>query len=151
MKKKILTIILTGIIMLGIVGCSKQQNGLDVGKKSNIKITENDVSLSIKEGTLTNTGATIVLKNKSDKVFQYGNPYEIEIKRDGKWHKINVEMFFTMPAFWLNPQEIKEFELNWESGYGKLACGTYRIIKDISYEKEDDTYDKFYIAAEFTI
>ena len=107
--------------------------------------------MTIKEGTLTNKSATLVLTNNSDKNFQYGNPYEIEIKKDGEWHKINVELNFTMPAFQLSARENKEIEINWENGYGKLAKGTYRIIKGIDYEYEEGKYKSFNIAVEFTI
>ena len=47
--------------------------------------------MTIKEGTLTNKSATLVLTNNSDKNFQYGNTYEIEIKKDGEWHKISFQ------------------------------------------------------------
>ena len=107
--------------------------------------------MTIKEGTLTNKSATLVLTNNSDKNFQYGNPYEIEIKKDGEWHKINVELNFTMPAFQLSARENKEIEINWENGYGKLEKGTYRIIKEIDYEYEEGKYKSFNIAVEFTI
>ena len=107
--------------------------------------------MTIKEGTLTNKSATLVLTNNSDKNFQYGNPYEIEIKKDGEWHKINVELNFTMPAFQLSARENNEIEINWENGYGKLEKGTYRIIKGIDYEYEEGKYKSFNIAVEFTI
>ena len=107
--------------------------------------------MTIKEGTLTNKSATLVLTNNSDKNFQYGNTYEIEIKKDGEWHKINVELNFDMPAFPLSSKESKEIELNWENGYGKLAKGTYRIIKGINYEYEEGKYEAFNAAIEFTI
>ena len=107
--------------------------------------------MTIKEGTLTNKSATLILTNNSDKNFQYGNPYEIEIKKDGEWHKINVELNFTMPAFQLSARENKEIEINWENGYGKLEKGTYRIIKEIDYEYEEGKYKSFNIAVEFTI
>ena len=113
MKKTILTILLCGVMVLGITGCVNSKNEFDVGKKSNIQISQNDVSLSIKDGTLKNTGATLVLTNNSDKDFQYGNPYEIEIKKDGEWHKINVELDFNLPVFVLKSKETKEIELNW--------------------------------------
>ena len=152
MKKTILTILLCGVVALGMTGCRKSKNELDVGNKSNVQISQNnDVKMSIKDGTLTNTGATLVLTNNSDKNFQYGNPYEIEIKKDGEWHKINVELTFTMPAFQLSARENKEIEINWENGYGKLAKGTYRIIKGIDYEYEEGKYKSFNIAVEFTI
>ena len=151
MKKTILTILLCGIMVLGMAGCGKEKNKFDIGNKSNIKISQNDVTMTIKDGTLTNSGATLVLINNSDKSFQYGNPYEIEIKKEGEWHKINVELNFTMPAFQLSARENKEIEINWENGYGKLAKGTYRIIKGINYEYEEGKYKSFNIAVEFTI
>ena len=151
MKKILFAILLCGIMVLGMTGCGKQKNELDIGNKSDIKISQNDVIMTIKEGTLTNKNATLVLTNNSDKNFQYGNPYEIEIKKDGEWHKINVELYFDMPAFQLSAKESKEIELDWENGYGKLAKGTYRIIKEIDYEYEKGKYETFNVAVEFTI
>lgn len=151
MKKTILTILLCGVMVLGMTGCGKQKNEFDIGNKSDIKISQNDVIMTLKEGTLTNKSATLVLTNNSDKNFQYGNPYEIEIKKDGEWHKINVELNFDMPAFPLSSKESKEIELDWENGYGKLAKGTYRIIKGINYEYEEGKYETFNVAIEFTI
>ena len=151
MKKTILTILLCGVMVLGMTGCGKQKNEFDIGNKSDIKISQNDVIMTIKEGTLTNKSATLVLTNNSDKNFQYGTPYEIEIKKDGEWHKINVELNFTLPAFHLLPKESKEIELNWENEYGKLSKGTYRIIKGINYEYEEGKYKSFNVAVEFII
>lgn len=151
MKKTILTILLCGVMVLGMTGCGKQKNEFDIGNKSDIKISQNDGITTIKEGTLTNKSATLVLTNNNDKNFQYGNPYEIEIKKDGEWHKINVELNFDMPAFQLLSKESKEIELDWENEYGKLAKGTYRIIKGIDYEYEEGKYETFNVAIEFTI
>lgn len=151
MKKTILTILLCGIMVLVMAGCEKQKNEFDIGDKSNIKISRNDVIMTIKEGTLTNKSATLVLTNNSDNNFQYGNPYEIEIKKDGEWHKINAELYFNLLLFQLSAKESKEIELDWENGYGKLAKGTYRIIKEIDYEYKEGKYETFNVAVEFTI
>lgn len=151
MKKAILTILLCGVLVLGMTGCGKSKNEFDIGNKSDIKVSQNDVIMTIKEGTLTNKSATLVLTNNSAKNFQYGTPYEIEIKKDGEWHKINVELDFDLPAFQLSSKESKEIELDWENGYGKLAKGTYRIIKGINYEYEEGKYETFNVAVEFNI
>ena len=151
MKKKLLIIFLCGVMALGVTGCGKQKNELDIGDKSDIKVSQNDVIMTIKEGTLTNKSATLVLTNYSDKNFQYGSPYEIEIKKDGEWHKLNVELYFNMPVFQLSAKESKEIELDWENGYGKLTEGTYRIIKEIDYEYEKEKYETFNVAVEFNI
>lgn len=151
MKKTILTIFICGFISLGLTGCRTNKNEFNNEKESDIEIVEKGVSLSIKENTLTNSSATLILKNESDVNVIYGNPYEIEIKKDGKWYKIDAELNFNSPAFSLNSQETKEIKLDWENGYGELTSGNYRIIKDISIEKEDGTFDTFYVAVEFTI
>lgn len=151
MHKTILTILLCGVMILGMTGCGNSKNEFDVGEKSDIKISQTDVALTIKDGTLTNTGATLILKNNSSKYYHYGNPYVIEIKKDGEWHHIDVELSFTLLAFGLKPGESKEIELNWEHGYGKLSSGTYRIIKGIDYEYEEGKYEDFNVAVEFTI
>lgn len=148
MKKSIKIILLAGIILGIIVYFILKSNNHTL---SDIKITENNVSLSIKENTLTNTGATLILKNNSNTEIQYGNSYEIEIKHNKKWYKLDGEMYFTLPLFFLEPNKTVELEVNWEDGYKKLKKGTYRIIKEIKIEKENNTFDSFYIAAEFTI
>lgn len=52
MKKTILTILLCGVMVLWMTGCGKQKNEFDIGNKSDIKISQNDVIMTIKEGTL---------------------------------------------------------------------------------------------------
>ena len=121
MKKILRSILFLGIMTLGVLGCEKSKRNFEIGDKSDINILQNDVTMTIKEKNLTNKGATLVLTNNSDKNFQYGSPYEIEIKKDGEWHKINVEVYFDMPAFQLSAKESKKIVLDWENGYGKLA------------------------------
>ena len=151
MMKKALTFIFYIVMALGITGCETNKNEFDIGEKSNIEIIESEVSFFVEEETLTNAGGTFILKNNSGKTFEYGNPYEMEIKKDNKWHKINVELNFTLLAFQLDVGESKEIKINWKNGYGKLSPGEYRIIKDINFEKEEGTYETFFVAAEFTI
>ena len=51
----------------------------------------------------------------------------------------------------LKSGETKEFNLELENTYGKLPKGTYRIIKTIYRDYENDVMNKFYSAVEFTI
>ena len=148
MKKSIRIILLASIILGIIIYCVLKGNNHTI---SDIKTTENDVSLSIKENTLTTSSATLILKNNSNTEIQYGNSYEIEIKHNKKWYKLDGEMYFTLPLFFLEPNKTVELEVNWEYGYKKLKKGTYRIIKEIKIEKGNNTFDSFYVAAEFTI
>lgn len=151
MKKMVFVILLCGVLILTMTGCVKTKNKLDIGNKSNIKALKNDVIMTIKDGTLTNKSVTLVLINNSDKKIQYGSPYEIEIKKNGEWYKINAKLNFTLPLFILESKKKNEFKLNFEDGYGKLPPGTYRVIKKIDKEKEDGLFDSFYVSTEFTI
>jgi uncharacterized protein YoxC len=62
MKKSIRIILLASIILGIIIYCVLKNNNHTI---SDIKTTENDVSLSIKENTLTTSSATLILKNNS--------------------------------------------------------------------------------------
>lgn len=81
MKKIVLVILLCGIMVLTMTGCKNAKNKLDIGNKSNINVSQNDVIMTIKDGTLTNKSVTLILTNNSDRKIQYGSPYEIEIKK----------------------------------------------------------------------
>ncbi len=52
MKKTLLSILICGVMVLGVAGCGNSKNEFDIGNKSNINISQNnDVLLSIKDGT----------------------------------------------------------------------------------------------------
>lgn len=149
--QKILSIVICTLILISSTGCTIEKNNFNVGGKSNIKIRKNDVTLSVKEGTLTNKCATFILKNNSNKSFLYGHPYEMEIKDNGEWHKIELIIDFDLKAYTLGSNDTKELEIDWENSYGKLKKGTYRIIKNIYYEDPEGKDATFYLAAEFEI
>jgi hypothetical protein len=44
-----------------------------------------------------------------------------------------------------------QFAVDWEWLYGSLDSGDYRIAKDILGFRAAGDYDKFYLAAEFSI
>lgn len=155
--KKILIILLC-LVIVGInTGCVRNTGfyrdveTVKIGEKSNIQINNDVVSLSIKEGTLTNNGVTVILKNSSDNTIIYDDTYELEIKKDGSWYKIDVELLFNEPIWNLDSGVSKELDFNWKKSYGDLDTGTYRIIKAVSLENSDGVYEEYYIGAEFTI
>ncbi len=150
--KKIFTILLCGIFVFGLTGCgsSEEENKIKIGNESDLVISNDaGITLSVKEDTLTKTGATFVIKNDSDSLYSYGNADELEIKQDGKWHKIDLTFDITLPSYSVLPGEVKELEFNWENTYGKLPKGTYRLVKPFSKDGNIDM--RIYLAAEFTI
>ncbi len=147
MKKILLSILLLIFLSIGITGCKTSYiRKIDTTKITNSK----EITLSIKEGTLTNTDTTIIIINNSNKKFYYGEEYSIQIKKDNKWHIINAISDFKVPKYTIIPGETKEIELKWENRYGKLNKGTYRITKNFEYEDSKGKHP-FYIATEFNI
>lgn len=143
--KKLLIILIFGLL----TGCAV--NNFKIGKESNIMDIKEGISLTIKEGTLTKTGATLILKNEKYDEIQYGAEYEIEIKKNNKWYKIDALLNFILPLYVLNKGSEDEFNINWENGYGKLKPGEYRILKNITAENKDKGFESFYVSADFII
>lgn len=146
--KKVFIVFISLILLLGVTGCGNKNN-FSVGDKSTVEVVDKNVVFDLDEETLTNGSASILLRNDSEYNVSYGTPYELEIKEDGEWHKINVELFFTMPLMSLKPGESENLEFNWAESYGELAKGEYRIIKSVTVES--DIPESFYVASEFTI
>ena len=76
---------------------------------------------------------------------------EVETIKGWQDNKIDVLLNFNSPSYQLSINESKELNINWENSYGKLASGEYRLIKHIDIEKDDGTFEDFYVSAEFTI
>lgn len=130
----------------------EKSHNYNIGAESKIKIADNTLNMEIKK--VSSTKATITLKNNTKETYEYGNPFTLETKKDGKWYNLNPEneMNFTLPAFELKPKKSVNLEIDWEHGYGSLAKGTYRIVKDISKKIDNtDNYENYIIAVEFEI
>ena len=147
MKKTILTILLCGCLLF-LTGCGDR-----IGKVSDIEITNSDISVSIKDGTLTNVGATFIFENNSNQTLGYGESYHLEIKNDNSWHILKTinDAVFIMPLYLLQSNESIELHIDWENFYGSLESGEYRLIKDVCFIKGDEMTDNFNIGVEFII
>ena len=138
--KKLLILLIS--VMFILTGC---KNDL-IGEESDVKVDKSDVEFTLVKDSLTNTGASCILKNNSDKTLYYGTPWEIEIYDEGTWKKMDVEMVFNMPLMELKSRKEIKLNFDWEHSHGKLK-GKYRIIKDVYFENEE----KFFIACEFEV
>lgn len=141
MKKKLLGILFCGILLAGLTGC-------------NSKIDQN-VNLSVKEGTLTNSSVTLILKNDSKTNYSYSEPYYIEQKKDNNWQKLETihDEVFNQPAWGLASGKSVEINISWVYSYGQLESGKYRIVKEIfkSSSANINNNVSFNVYAEFEI
>ena len=148
MKKRV--IVICGILVICIIGVIIMSQ-LKTGE-AEFNPGEN-VTMEIVEGTLTNTGATIVITDLSEENNTYGEWYRIDKQKDGKWYEL--ENIVAGDVGWhaighlVGEDNTLTMEVDWEWLYGPLEKGKYRIVKGFSNEK--NPYTNRHIAAEFTI
>lgn len=116
------------------------------------------VDIQIKEGTLTKTGATVIIKEKKDYDISYGEPFWIEkySTKARDFEKLDIigdNCAFILPAYGSSPSKPLELKQNWECMYGALSEGYYRLVKEVFFESDTpvDEDDAYYIWVEFEI
>jgi hypothetical protein len=114
-----------------------------------------DVTMTVKEGTVSSTGLTLTFEYNSDNECIYGEYFLLEKKISEKWYQVPVAIDgnygFNDIGYDLDSGGNVEWEVNWNWLYGSLYTGEYRIVKDIADFRGTGDYDKYYLAAEFTI
>lgn len=103
----------------------------EVSKKGN---TNDKLTLMLKEGSLSDSGAVFVLDNKSDKVYTYGAEYDIEVKTDSGWKKIedsnNKEWILAL--YTIEPDKTNSFAVDFSECKNKMVSGKkYRVVKKL--------------------
>lgn len=113
------------------------------------------VTMSIKKEAVTANGLTVVFKNSSDKMGMYGSTFSLEKKVNGKWYQVPVvfkgNYVFTDIGYKADYGKDREWKVEWKWLYGSLNAGEYRIVKDILDFRKTGDYDKYFMAAEFTL
>lgn len=116
------------------------------------------VDMQIKEGTLTNEGATILIQEKEDYDISYGESFWLEKynAKTNSFQKLDLSgenCGFNLPAYSVTPEKPLELKQNWSCMYGKLKKGEYRLVKDVFFESDIPVSpnEMYYIWVEFEI
>lgn len=147
MKKIVLGILISLTSIFLLTGCTNEIDKL-ITTESDVKIENSNVTLKVREETLTNKGATFVLENNRKDIIDYTLAYEIEAKRDNKWYKLGIINEFIEEIYEVDAKSTDQIIVDWENTYLKLPKGEYRLVKEISVPS---TLELFYVAGEFTI
>lgn len=147
MKKIVLGILISLTSIFLLTGCTNEIDKL-ITTESDVKIEDSNVTLKVREETLTNKGATFVLENNRKDIIDYTLAYEIEAKRDNKWYKLGIINEFIEEIYEVDAKSTDQIIVDWEKTYLKLPKGEYRLVKEISVPS---TLELFYVAGEFTI
>ncbi|QKY69359.1 immunoglobulin-like domain-containing protein [Lentibacillus sp. CBA3610] len=155
--KKILLFAMTLLVSVLLVACG---NG-DSLETKDWEVTQYDtvnnfdgISMIVKEGSISPTALTVIFENTTDKQGVYGEYFSLEKEIEGDWYQVPTildEYGFNDIGYELTPSEIEEFTIDWDWLYGSLDTGEYRIVKDILDFRGTGDYDKYYLAAQFTI
>jgi len=146
--KRFLGAVICIVLLIGLVGCK-------VEKEEKLK-TIDEITMTVKEGSLTKTSMIIHVKEKDIKRVVYGESFIIEQKVNNKWKEvktINDNYGFNSMAYYTNYNGVLEMYQDWSHIYGKLDKGKYRLVKDVFYESDIPITeeDKYYIYVEFEI
>ncbi|WP_431804550.1 immunoglobulin-like domain-containing protein [Halobacillus andaensis] len=111
--------------------------------------------MSVKEGTVSSTGLTVILENNSEKQCTYGEHFLLEKKMEGRWYQVPIALDgnygFEDIGYDLDSSDSREWTVDWDWLYGGLEPGEYRIVKDILDFRKAGDYDKYHLSAKFTI
>ena len=126
---------------------------IDYYVKEDLKTNE-ELSFTLKEGSLTNKGAIFILKNNSDIDYCYDPSYYIEGKDNNNWNEIvlNEPLVWNSVLYSLKSHEEIEINIDWgNTNYGALKKGEYRLVKN-SFRKKDSPDSRLYnVSVEFNI
>ena len=164
--KKIVLILCNLIIISILTGCNKDNEKFIVKKSAELNEIDG-VTMTIKDKTLNETGATIIITDNTGKNNIYGEEYRIDKLVNDKWEKMNIivdgNYAWTLIGYYVDEDNKLEMKINWEWLYGKLDSGEYRIVKSLSKCKNSkldylnfnkyncEEYEEKFFSVEFTI
>lgn len=117
---------------------------------------DSNLTLTIKSNTLTNKGATFILKNNTDVDYAYDDYYIIErFDKKENWVDLDLIIGWTPriepQVYTIKSKEEHEIYIEWSNIYGKLNSGTYRIVKN-NFRKANSPDSRTYsVYTEFSI
>lgn len=164
--KKNLIILCSLIICFILTGYNKEDKKFIVRETAELNEISG-VTMTIKPKTLNESGATIIITDKTGRGNIYGQKYRIDKFENNKWEKMNVILkenySWNLMGYRVDKNNKLEMKINWEWLYGKLGSGEYRIVKSLSKCKNSnvdyfdfnkyscDEYEEKYFSVEFII
>ena len=129
--KKIISTFLLIVLIFTLTGC-----GINAVIKSDAELNElEDVSMTIKEGTLNRDGATIIITDTSDDDNMYGESYRIDKKVNDTWEEKDIVVKgnygWNSIGYRVDENDKLEMDINWKWLYGTLEDGEYRLVKNV--------------------
>ncbi len=141
--------ILTLLLIVIITGCRKEIE--NVPREKYEGDTAKNVTMKIKEGTLTNESATVIIEDLSGKNNTYGEEFRLYKKIGNDWIYLYPKvdnLMWNLIGYGVNENNILELKTSWHCYWGKLSPGEYKLVKDAVPEDENANYT---FSVDFTI
>lgn len=164
MKKIIITLFTIIILITGCTAKEKEASDLTIPEGATlppesqiipfetiprIDFNTEGIIMTIKEGTLTPTSATVIIEDKTDKSHTFSNHLWICRASDNSMLNFkNGVVEFSDMIYTVNKNNKLEMNLSWEEYFGALEPNEYKLVK-LVYSTEDDEYS--YFSTDFTI
>lgn len=107
------------------------------------------VSISIKEGTLTKEGTTIIVTDRNDYPYSYGEYFNLQKLENGAWQDVKIigNHYFNDIVHIIKEDGTTEIGLNWKDMYGELELGHYKLNLEVT----QNDYSEATVSTEFDI
>lgn len=147
MNKKILieTITIIIILIIGILifsNYNKKRNEL-ISSEKNFTRSPNNVTIKVIENSISSTSVTILITDKNDHSYVWGEQFSIQKKVNEEWQDLKYitdTVAFNEIAYALNKNNQLTQKIEWTNYYGELSNGTYRIVKQVYDNKYIDLF-----------
>lgn len=127
-------------------------NGLEEDFPPIIERSIDKVSATIKEGTLTRTGVTLIITDNNDIPYvDYDYSTFLYMKKEGKWEPLKPVDYFhssSEPGHVPTYERITEKDIDWTELYGEIENGEYLLLLRV---KPANDNEKSTFGVEFTI
>ena len=127
--------------------CLEMVKTFDISKKGNLN---DELTLSLKEGSLSDNGAVFVLKNNSVSVYTYDVEYDVEVRTDNGWKKIedSRNKVWTKELYTIDPNKTNNIAIDFSEFKDKMVSNkVYRVVK--RFVQNGDTNKEITVSAEF--
>ena len=127
--------------------CLELVKTFDISKKGNVN---DELTLSLKEGSLSDNGAVFVLKNNSVSVYTYDVEYDVEVKTDNGWKNVedSRNKVWTKELYTIDPNKTNNIAIDFSEFKDKMVSNrVYRVVK--RFVQNGDTNKEITVSAEF--
>ena len=163
--KKLIALVLIFAFLLCLIGCKQTVKNEVSGAESELQketMPQADPSewgLTLEAENVTATGLTILCQHAGGEnvaELNTGSYYVIQRSEETGWVDVEYlpheyEICWTAEAWIIQKEGTTQWDVKWDSLYGELPAGDYRIGKEIMNFRYAGNYDEGMLYAEFTI